>query len=85
MLRGMMTFVNAPSTRYKIIVEEQGLLWCMSVRAPGRTHIRFSNVYGSAEAALEEAETFAAVALAKWGMVLDGPIQWEIAALTEVS
>jgi hypothetical protein len=62
---------------YKVIVEEQGPFWCMTATAPGRAQVRFSNVYVSAEVALEEAERFASLALSKWGIQLEYPIEWK--------
>ena len=77
-----MRFISVPGTDYKVIVEAQGLLWCMTITAPGRTHIRFSNIYNSAADALGEAEGFAAFVLANWGITLDGPIRWETRAFS---
>ena len=62
---------------YKVIVEEQGPLWCMTATAPGRAYVRFSNVYVNAEMALEEAEKFALLTLSKWGIQLERPVEWE--------
>jgi hypothetical protein len=55
-------------TNYVVIVEEQGPLWCMTATTPGREPVKYSNVYVSAEAALQEAEWFAALTLSKWGL-----------------
>lgn len=80
-----MKFVNAANQHYRIIVEEHGLLWRITVGAPGRTDLRFTNIYDSVDAALTEAERLADCVLAKWGVVLDGPIRWESGAAPHVS
>ena len=63
---------------YKVVVEKNGPLWCMTATTPGREPVRYSNVYVSVEAALEEAEHFAALTLSKWGLS-----DWQAKAFTK--
>jgi hypothetical protein len=62
---------------YGMSVEgESSGLWTMIATADQHSLVRFSNVYGSTEQALRDAELFAHFALGRWGLSIAGSIEW---------
>lgn len=69
----------------RLRVEDSGTaFWTMLITGPDKAQVKFSNVYGSVDQSLQDAETFGRYVLTRWGIPSYRTFQWQRLAMDSI-